>query len=69
MRMNVTMQMLTLAKSLEASPLPLLLSASSAQPALPFYDRQERDKVSKQTESGLVCGGLILLLMSVSKET
>lgn len=51
-RMNVIMyivqqfphspQILTLAKSLEASPLPRLLSASSAQPALPFYNRQER---------------------------
>lgn len=33
--------MLTLAKSLEASPLPLLLSASSVHPALPFCDKQQ----------------------------
>lgn len=33
--------LLTFAKSLEASPLPLLLSASSAQPAFPFYKRHK----------------------------
>ena len=36
-------QTLTLAKSLEASPRPRLLSASSAQPALPFWDTETEE--------------------------
>lgn len=39
---DAVLHKLTLAKSLEASPLPLLLSASSAQLALPFYNRVEK---------------------------
>lgn len=44
--------MLTLAKSLEASPLPLLLSASSVHPALPFCDEQQAQHTLGEARNG-----------------
>lgn len=44
--------MLTLAKSLEASPLPLLLSASSVHPALPFCDEQQAQRTLGEARNG-----------------